>query len=109
MRWVCPQCRRAISFAFRECPFCQRAEKQAPVAEGSNQAAGSDIAAPGVVVRKLVPDPNLPPTAGLRSRELSLALTEGPWARGFRYGLGFALAVALVLLLLLGFWLWLSG
>lgn len=107
MRWVCPQCRRAISFAFRECPFCQAAENEATVAEATRRAAGSDIAAHGVVVRKLVPGPHLPPTAV--SREPSLALTEGPWARGFRYGIGFALAVALVLLLLLGFWLWLSG
>lgn len=132
MRWLCPQCRRAISFAFRECPFCQKTEsatdadtgaagnlavqasaKAVPIAKAETLEIGVSsppkLAAPSgdVVVRKLVPAPDSPPARPLRV--LVSEKRESQLYRGFRFGLGVALALVVIVLLLFAFWLWWSG
>lgn len=118
MRWLCPQCRRAISFAFTECPFCLKAAAARPPEETassaatsrtSSTAAGQALSASlpvprksAVVIRQLVLSPS--PLAPARTGEPP----ESRFTSGFRFGIGFALALVAIVLLLLGFWLWLS-
>lgn len=87
MRWRCSQCRRAISLAFSECPFCRRAEA---AASGSNARDTT------------------PPQLAAATRAPSLTLSDSALARGFRFGLGLALGLALVLLVLASLWLWIT-
>lgn len=111
MRWLCPHCRRAISFAFSDCPFCAQTESATEAKSASAKPPPPSPTQPAAsgeaVVRKLVPGPasQSPPVRGSPAR----AMPESQLYRGVRFGIGFALGVAVLLLLLVGFWLWLSG
>ena len=136
MRWICSQCRRPVSLALTECPFCRAAAAGLPASGGERKVlpqppltvptgfqAPAEIAA---VMPPTQPSPLPPahvvtapkerhviqkPTAAIEQQLCPLPAepSESPLYRGFRLGLGFALALATVLLLLAVLLVWLRG
>ena len=136
MRWICPQCRRPVSLAFTECPFCRAVAAEPPPSRGQPDvfpqlplttpkdsqvtAEMRAVTPPGqplsaLSVRVSTParaQPVIPePTPAIESQTHPAAAesSESPLYRGFRLGLGFALALAFVFLLLVVLLTWLTG
>lgn len=136
MRWVCPKCRRPVSLALTECPFCRAAAAELPPRSGERsvlpqppvttttdlQASTETPAVTPPSQRSLAPSAHVPtgtrvhpnirkPTAavGSQPRPAPAESSESPLYRGFRLGLGFALALVIVFLLVVVLLMWLTG
>jgi len=136
MRWICSQCRRPVSLALTECPFCRAAAAELPPSGGGRSVlpqppltVSADLQAP--TKSPAITPPSQPslaaathvgpvapegpgirkPTAALESqpRPAPAQSPESVLYRGFRLGLGFALALAAVLLVLALLLMWLTG